>query len=71
MNLRLLAILPFLGILVGVAFVNQAKPLVFGMPLVLAWIVGWIVLSSLIMAIVYASDPSNRQSESDEGDLKH
>jgi xanthosine utilization system XapX-like protein len=71
MNLRLLAILPFLGILVGVAFVNQAKPLVFGMPLVLAWIVGWIVLSSLIMAIVYASDPSNRQSKSDEGDLKH
>ena len=67
-NIRWLAILPFLGILVGTAFVNSVEPLVFGMPLVLAWIVGWVVLGSIIMAIVYASDPVNAKTgESDNG----
>ncbi|MEQ5843108.1 hypothetical protein BWP39_20745 [Paraburkholderia acidicola] len=61
MFLRLLAALPFIGILLGVPFVNRVEPLVFGMPLVLAWIVLWVVLSAVIMAIVYRFDPVNRQ----------
>ena len=61
MLLRVLAALPFVGILLGVPFVNRVEPLVLGMPFVLAWIVMWVVLSSLIMAIVYRLDPSNRQ----------
>ncbi|WP_158816759.1 DUF3311 domain-containing protein [Methylocapsa sp. S129] len=66
-NVRWLAILPFLGMLIGTAFVNNVEPLVFGMPFVLAWIVGWVVLSSVIMAIVYACDPANAKAdESDE-----
>ena len=60
---RWLAILPFLGILVGVGFVNRVEPLVLGMPFVLAWIVGWVVVGSALMAIVYALDPANRQGE--------
>ncbi len=61
MLLRVLAALPFIGILVGVAFVNRVEPLVLGMPFVLAWIVMWVVLSSIIMAIIYRLDPTNRQ----------
>ena len=48
--LFLLALLPFIAILGGVFFVNRVTPLVFGMPLLLAWIVLWILLSSAIMA---------------------
>ena len=33
---RWLVALPFLGILIGTAFVNQVEPLVFGMRFVLA-----------------------------------
>lgn len=58
----LLAVLPFIGIIIGVPFVNRVEPLVLGMPLVLAWIVMWIVLSAVIMAIVYRLDPANRQA---------
>jgi xanthosine utilization system XapX-like protein len=60
MVLRLLAVLPFIGILLGVPFVNRVEPLVLGMPLVLAWIVFWVVMSAVIMALVYKLDPINR-----------
>ncbi|MBU6491215.1 MAG: DUF3311 domain-containing protein [Burkholderiales bacterium] len=60
MSIRWLAVLPFIGILIGTAFVNQVEPLVLGMPLLLAWLVMWIVLTAVIMAIIYANDPANR-----------
>ena len=57
---KYLAVLPFLGILVGVPLLNRVEPLVMGMPLILAWIVLWVVLSAVIMAIIYRCDPANR-----------
>ena len=57
---RWLAVLPFLGILIGVPLLNRVEPMVLGMPLVLAWIVLWIVLTALIMTIIYRCDPANR-----------
>lgn len=65
MLLRVLAALPFVGILLGVPFVNRVEPLMLGMPFVLAWIVMWVVLSSIIMAIVYRLDPTNRELAAD------
>jgi hypothetical protein len=62
---RWLAALPFLGILVGTAFVNQVEPLVFGVPFVLAWIVGWVVIGAIIMALIYVLDPARTAGESD------
>jgi hypothetical protein len=66
-HIRWLAILPFLGIVIGPAFVNTTEPLVFGMPLVLAWIVGWVVIGAAIMALVYALDPANADAANDGG----
>jgi Protein of unknown function (DUF3311) len=70
MLLRVLAALPFIGMLVGVPFVNRVEPLVLGMPFVLAWIVMWVVLSSIIMAIVYNLDPSNRHIAADGEEVR-
>ncbi|WP_233854696.1 DUF3311 domain-containing protein [Paraburkholderia sp. HD33-4] len=70
MLLRVLAALPFIGILVGISFVNRVEPLVLGMPFVLAWIVMWVVLSAIIMAIVYNLDPSNRQVAADGEEVR-
>jgi hypothetical protein len=63
---KYLAVLPFLGILAGVPLLNRVEPLVLGMPLVLAWIVLWIVLTAAIMAIIYCCDPANRDAMSDD-----
>jgi hypothetical protein len=57
---KYLAILPFLGILVGVIFLNRVEPLILGLPLILAWLVLWILLTSAIMGIIYYFDPANR-----------
>ncbi len=61
-GVRWLAVLPFLGILAGTAFVNQVEPLVFGLPFVLAWIVGWVIAGAALIAIVYALDPANAET---------
>jgi hypothetical protein len=70
MLLRVLAALPFIGILLGVPFVNRVEPLVLGMPFVLGWIVAWVVLSSIIMAIVYRLDASNRYVAADDEEVR-
>jgi Protein of unknown function (DUF3311) len=54
---------PFLALIVGPFFVNRADPRVFGLPFLLVWIVAWILLTSLIMAVIYAADPANRETE--------
>jgi len=61
--LRWLAVAPFLGILIGVAYANRVEPLVLGMPFVLAWIVGWVVIGAAAMGVVYFVDPINRAPE--------
>jgi hypothetical protein len=68
--IRWLAVLPFIGILIGTAFVNSVEPLVFDMPLVLAWIVGWVVLGAIIMAIIYFLDPANARADDDGGEVR-
>jgi len=61
--IKWLAVLPFLGILVGTPFLNRVEPLILGMPLLLAWIVLWIVLTGVIMTIIYLADPANRDGQ--------
>ena len=63
--IKALAVLPFLGILGGVVFLNRATPLVLGLPLLMAWLILWILLTSAIMAAIYFADPANRRADTD------
>jgi pilus assembly protein TadC len=56
----ILAIIPFIGFLGGIPFVNKVNPYVLGMPFFLFWIVLWVVITSGIMAIIFKLDPRNR-----------
>jgi drug/metabolite transporter (DMT)-like permease len=53
---RWLALLPALAILVGVPFVNGHRAFVFGLPLLLFWIVACVVATSVVMALIGALD---------------
>ena len=53
---RWLALLPTVAICAGVPIANRVHALVFGLPFLLAWIVGCVLLTSLVMAIVHALD---------------
>ena len=59
-TIRLLALLPFVAMLIGPFFVNRVEPTVLGMPFLLAWCVAWIMLSAVIMVIIFRFDPANR-----------
>ncbi|MBJ7896061.1 DUF3311 domain-containing protein [Bacillus atrophaeus] len=59
--IHVLAALPFIGILFGIQFVNKVTPYLFGMPFILAYIVMWALLTSVLMTIVYVLDKENKE----------
>lgn len=53
---RLLALLPVGAILGAPWLANRIEPRVLGLPFLLAWIVGWVVASSLVMWLIASLD---------------
>ena len=53
---RWLALLPTLGLLGGIPFVNPTSPTVFGLPPLLVWIVAWAPATSAIMGLILVLD---------------
>ncbi|NDZ79993.1 DUF3311 domain-containing protein [Streptomyces sp. SID10853] len=64
--LPLLATVPFIGILGGIWFADRVKPYVLGMPFILFWIVLWVALISVVMAVIYQLDPRNHEHRDDD-----
>ena len=54
-----LAVIPFIGMLIGPAVHNEVDPFILGMPFPLGWISVWVVLTAIIMA----RDLSDRSGE--------
>jgi hypothetical protein len=69
-GIRWLALLPFIGILIGTPFFNYSTPSIFGFPLTLVWLVSWVVATSVIMAIVYRADPTTRNDAAELAKLR-
>lgn len=53
-----LAILPAIGLLVGIPFANRVEPFVLGLPFLLFWIVAWVVITSVVMGVIWTLDRS-------------
>jgi hypothetical protein len=60
-----LAAIPFIGMFSGPIFHNSATPFILGMPFILAWMVGAVFLTSLVMAAIYWLDPVRQTREED------
>jgi hypothetical protein len=50
------AVIPVLALTIGVAFANRLEPRILGLPFVLAWIVGWVVITPAFMWVAYRSE---------------
>ena len=61
-----LATLPGLLILLGVPFANRVEPRVLGMPFLLAWIVGCVLLTAVVMAVVGRLDDEHAKRARDD-----
>lgn len=61
---HLLALLPTVGLLGGIPFVNRVEPFLFGLPFILFWIVSWVATASVIMAIIWKLDERADRAES-------
>ncbi len=57
-----LAALPTVILLAGIPFVNRVHPMVFGLPLLMAWIVFWVVVTSGVMGLVLYLDRAHERS---------
>ncbi|MCK1474947.1 hypothetical protein ABIB06_002128 [Bradyrhizobium sp. LB8.2] len=62
-SIRWLAVIPFFALIFGPFFVNRATPVILGLPFLLAWIVAWILITSVLMAVIYIADPANGEGE--------
>ena len=56
---HLLALLPAAGMLGGLPFANRVHPLVCGVPFLMAWLVGWVVVTAAIMGWILRLDRLN------------
>lgn len=55
-----LAAIPVLLAIGGVVVANRVTPYIFGMPFFMAWVVGSVLVTSLVMWIIYRLDPANK-----------
>lgn len=58
---RWLAVVPPAATLIGPFVANRVRPLVFGLPLLLAWCVVCVFLTSATMGLIYALDRADRR----------
>jgi hypothetical protein len=62
----LVALVPAVALVGGLPFVNRLEPLVFGLPFLLAWILGWVVVTPLFLYVAYIASTEARATGSTE-----
>jgi hypothetical protein len=48
-----LALVPVVALVAGLPFVNRLEPVVLGLPFLLVWILGWVLVTPLFLAVAY------------------
>jgi hypothetical protein len=57
----IIGLIPFLGMCFTVPWWDRVSPMVFGLPFNLFWLMLWIVLSSVCMALAHHVEQSRRK----------
>ena len=59
------ALVPALALVIGLPFVNRIEPVVFGLPFLLFWILGWVLLTPVFLAVAYVLADTGVDREGD------
>lgn len=59
-NFTWLAAIPVLAALGSVWFGDRVTPFIFGIPFFMAWVIGFVLITSLVMWAIYVLDPKNK-----------
>jgi hypothetical protein len=59
----LLGLIPFVAMCFSVALWDRVDPTVLGIPFNLAWLIGWIVLSTICMAAAYRVEVARERKD--------
>jgi hypothetical protein len=62
----ILGAIPFLTLVFALPLVNRIKPVIWGLPFILFWILAWVLLTPLILFVAYILE--RRINKSEEGD---
>ncbi len=65
---HLLALLPVLALVGAPYFANRVTPRILGLPFLLAWTVGAVLLTAVVMAIIHRLDERDRAAGRPGGD---
>ena len=60
---HVLALVPLLALLFSPYIANRLQPRILGMPFLLGWIVVWVLLTSVVMAVILRLDRDAPDSE--------
>jgi Protein of unknown function (DUF3311) len=58
-----LAPVPTVILLAGIPFVNRVHPMILGLPLLIAWILLWVVVTSGVMGVVLYLDRARARDQ--------
>ncbi len=47
------ALIPAVALVAGLPFANRLQPVVLGLPFLLLWILGWVLLTPVFLAVAY------------------
>lgn len=64
---HLLALVPLLALLFAPYIANRLEPRILGMPFLLGWIVVWVLLTSVVMAVILRLDGNQVDGDTLDG----
>ncbi len=64
----ILGAIPFITLVFALPLVNRIKPVVFGLPFILFWILTWVILTPFILFIAYTLERKLNKTEDGEED---
>jgi hypothetical protein len=66
----LVASIPAIALVGGLPFVNRLEPTVFGLPFLLAWILGWVLVTPVFLYVAYRASTATAAAASTGRDAR-